>query len=203
MLAPQVPSRSRAGVLAVVDDDGAVDEHVLDAPRVVVRIVDRRDLVETVVVEHDHVGRVARPQKSSVPEAEVGGRHARHLADRLLEAERAVLAHVMGEVVDVAGVPERMPEDVGERALGRDRERVDAEAEERVRDHLRHVLVREQPTDDENALVALPRVREHVEEAIPRIRLAQVGDLGEREPVPVRDAARSPAGARDPTRPCG
>ena len=42
----QVPSRARAGVLAVVDDDRPVDEHVLDAPRVVVRVVDRRDLVE-------------------------------------------------------------------------------------------------------------------------------------------------------------
>ena len=81
----QVPPGPRAGVLAVVDDDGAVDEHVLDAARVVVRVVDRRDLVEAVVVEDDDVGRVAGAEQAAVPEAEVRRRHARHLADRLLE----------------------------------------------------------------------------------------------------------------------
>ena len=58
--AQQVPARPRAGVLAAVDHDDAVDEHVLDAARVVVRVVDRRDLVELVVVEDDDVGGVAR-----------------------------------------------------------------------------------------------------------------------------------------------
>ena len=67
---------------------------------------------------------------------------------------------------------ERMAEDVGERALEGDREGVDAEAEERVRDHLRHVLVGEQPADDEDALVRGAGVGEHVEVAVPGIGLA-------------------------------
>ena len=182
----QVAPGTGARVLAAVDDEGAVDEHVLDTPCVVVRVVDRRDLVEAVVVEDDDVGGVARAQEAPIPEAEVGGGHARHLADRLLEAERAVLPHVVREVVDVAGVAERMAEDVCERPFGRDGEGVDAEAEERVRDHLGHVLVGEEPADDEDALVRRAGVGEHVEEAVPGIGLAQVGDLGEREAVPVR-----------------
>ena len=70
-----------------------------------------------------------------------------------------------------------MSEDVRERAFLGDRERVHAEAEERVRDHLRHVLVGEQPSDDEDALVGGAGIGEHVEVAVPRIGLAEVGDL--------------------------
>ena len=62
-----MPSGTRAGVLAAVDDDDAVDEHVLDAAGVVMRVVDRRDLVETVEVEDDDVGCVARAQEAAVP----------------------------------------------------------------------------------------------------------------------------------------
>ena len=85
----------------------------------------------------------------------------------------------------MARVAERMPEDVGERPLLGHREGVDAEAEERVRDHLRHVLVGEEPADDEDALVGVARVGEDVEVAVPRVRVREIGDLGEREPVPV------------------
>jgi hypothetical protein len=79
------------------------------------------------------------------------GGHARHLADRLLEAEGAVLPHVMGEVVDVARVAEGWRSTSASGPSLRDRERVDAEAEERVRDHLGHVLVGKEPADDEDA----------------------------------------------------
>ena len=144
------------GVLAAVDDRDAVHEHVLDAARVVVRVGDRRDLLEQVVVENDDVRCVAGPEEPAVPEPEVRSRHARHLPDRLLEAKRALLADVVREVVDGARVPERVAEDVGERPLLGDREGVDAEGEERVGDHLRHVLVGEQATDDEDALVGVP-----------------------------------------------
>ena len=64
-----------------------------------------------VVVEHDDVGGVAGAEEPAIPEAEVRRRHARHLPDRLLEPQGAVLAHVMGEVVDVTGEAERMPHD--------------------------------------------------------------------------------------------
>ena len=49
-------------------------------------------------------------QPQVLRKADLVGGHARHLADRLLEAERPVLTHVMGEVMDVAGVPERVAE---------------------------------------------------------------------------------------------
>ena len=52
-------------------------------------------------------------------------------------------------------------------------------------DHLCHVLVGEEPADDEDALVGVTCVGEHVEEAVPRILSGHVGDLREREPVPV------------------
>ena len=50
-----------------------------------------------------------------------------------------------------------------------DRERVDAEAEERVADHLRQVLVGEERPDREDRLVVRAGVGEDVQVAVPRI----------------------------------
>ena len=143
----------------------------------------RRDVVELVVVEHDDVGAVARPQEAAIPEAEVRRRHARHLPDRLLQAQRALLAHVVGEVVDVAGEAERVLHDLAQRARVLDRERVDAEAEERMADHLRQVLVGEERPDREDRLVVRAGVGEDVEVALPRVLAELLRDLPEVQPA--------------------
>ena len=104
-------------------------------------------------------------------------RHARHLPDRLLQAQRALLAHVVGEVVDVAGEAERVLHDLAQRPRVLDRERVDAEAEERVADHLRQVLVGEERPDREDRLVVRAGVGEDVEVALPRVLAEPLRDL--------------------------
>ncbi len=83
----------------------------------------------------------------------------------------------------MAGVAERVAHELRERPVHVDRERVDAEAEERVADHLRQVLVGEERAHLEDALVALPALGEDVEVAVPRVAAEALRDLREVEAV--------------------
>ena len=64
-----------------------------------------------------------------------------------------------------------------------DGERVDAEAEERVADHLRQVLVGEERPDREDRLVVRAGVGEDVEVAVPRVLAEPLRDLPEVQPA--------------------
>ena len=111
----EMPPGPRARVLAGLDDRHAVHEHLVDALDVGERVLERRAVGEAVEVEHDEVGRHARPQLAAIGEAEVLRGHRRHLADRLLERQRPDLADVVREVVHVAGEADRMAGDRFER----------------------------------------------------------------------------------------
>ena len=77
------------------------------------------------------------------------------------------------------GEAERVPHDLGERAGVLDGERVHAEAEERVADHLRQVLVGEERPDREDRLVVGAGVGEDVEVAVPGVLAELLRDLAE------------------------
>ena len=179
----EVAAGPRAGVLGVVDDEDAVDEDVLDPARVHGGILARRDVVELVPVEDDDVGAVTRPQQAAIPEAEVRRRHAGHLPDRLLQAQRALLAHVVGEVVDDPGEAERVLHDLAQRPAVLNGERIDAEAEERVADHLRQVLVGEERRDREDRPRGRGRRRRACRSSNPTDPAQPVRDLAEALPV--------------------
>src|SRR5690349_11621615 len=80
-LTGEMAPRPRARVLPVGNDGDAVDYDVVDAAHVVERVRERRPVLEAVEVDHDQVGRVTLAYEPALAEAEVRGRHARHLPD--------------------------------------------------------------------------------------------------------------------------
>ena len=103
----------------------------------------------------------------------------------------------------MAGEAERVLHDLAQRARVLDRERVDAEAEERMADHLRQVLVGEERPDREDRLVVRAGVGEDVEVALPRVLAELLRDLPEVEPAELGVRGSRLEVARAPTRPCG
>ena len=100
-------TRRRAGVLAGVDDERAVDDDVLDAGREAARLVVRRVAPDRRRIEHDEVGQVAVADRAALAQPEPRGGRAGHLADRLLEAEQRLVAHELAEDARVAAVGPR------------------------------------------------------------------------------------------------
>src|SRR5438876_974951 len=79
--AAQDASRQRAGVIAAVDDDLAVDHDRGDADGVAMRLVIRRAVGDPGGIEDGDVGPAALAQHAAVGETQRGGRGARRLVD--------------------------------------------------------------------------------------------------------------------------
>src|SRR6266850_7260848 len=81
----------------VVDDEGAVDDHVGDAGRVAVRVGIGGLVLDGGGVEDREVGEVAGLHQAALAQADALGRHAGHLVHRGLEREDLALARVLAE----------------------------------------------------------------------------------------------------------
>src|SRR5438445_13513123 len=84
-------SREFSRWFALLDRQGAVDEQVCHARRILVRIVERRRVAERLRVEHHHVGKTARLQVTTLRQAQHVGGQSRRTADRLPEGKQLVL----------------------------------------------------------------------------------------------------------------
>ena len=91
-------------MLAVVYHRGAVDEDVLDAYGVLVRVLEGGPVDHCVRVEHDDVGGPALLDQAPVTEAEALGREAGHLVDGGLQVHHGVVADVASEDARVGAV---------------------------------------------------------------------------------------------------
>ena len=89
------PPGFRAGVLAVLDDLGPVDEDVLHSGGVLVGFDEGGVVLDRGGIEDDHIGEVALPQQPAAVELEVGGGQAGELADRLFEGKNLLVADVL------------------------------------------------------------------------------------------------------------
>src|ERR1039458_6357729 len=98
-------ARRRARMAAIVDDECPVDDHVVDPFRIAARIVDRGQASDPDRVEYDHVGEEPIAQAAAIRDPESGGRRRGHLADRLFEAEQAL-------------VTDELAQDPGKRTVG-------------------------------------------------------------------------------------
>ena len=63
---PQRPAGQHPRVLAAVDDDLAIDDHVVDPDRELLWLRPRRRRLDRLGVEHDDVGLEAVPQQAAV-----------------------------------------------------------------------------------------------------------------------------------------
>ena len=95
-------------VLAAIEHDRPVDDHVLDAGGVLVRLLERGVIDDTRRVEDRDVGPQAGTQQAAIELADLGGVRRRHLAHGLLEPEHPGLAHVAAEHARKRAVVARM-----------------------------------------------------------------------------------------------
>src|SRR5262245_26257500 len=86
-----------ARALALVEHDLAVDNHGVDADGILKWILEGRAIGDGSRVEQHEIGGLARRDRSTIAEAEDRRWKRRHLADRLLEREHLLLAHVASE----------------------------------------------------------------------------------------------------------
>src|SRR5579864_998572 len=84
-------------MFAAVNDKVAVDDHRVDALRILVRILESRLVCDRVEIEQHDVGGLPLANDASVGKAQLRCRHPRHFVDRRLEAEEFELASVSPE----------------------------------------------------------------------------------------------------------
>ena len=114
-------------MLAVAEDDHAVDDHVAHAHGVLVRLLEGRAVGDRARVEDDHVGEHAGPEEAALLELEVGRRQAAQPVDRLGEGQGLLLAHVLAEDTREVAVGARVRGRLRERRLRRHRRGVRSE----------------------------------------------------------------------------
>ena len=95
-------------MLAVLQDDLPVDEHVLHADGVLMRLLERRAIRDRRRIEDRDVGEIAFLQQAAAIEAEVLGGQARQPAHRVRERDHLFLAHVLAEQPREVAVGARM-----------------------------------------------------------------------------------------------
>src|SRR5215467_10263520 len=93
----QQAARQAARMLTVLDHEAPVHEHVLDARRILVRLLVGRAVRDTTRVEDDEVGARAHRDDAPILEPEPPRRHLRHLVDRLRQREHALLACILAQ----------------------------------------------------------------------------------------------------------
>src|SRR5215510_12126877 len=93
----QQSSGKTAGVLSVLDDEAPVHQHLLDARRILVRLLVGSAVGDAPRVEHDEVGAGAHGDDAAILQPEAAGRQLRHLVDRLRQAQDPLLACVLAQ----------------------------------------------------------------------------------------------------------
>src|SRR5215471_7004875 len=120
-------SRCLAGQLSVVDDEDAVDRDVGNALAVLIGLLERGEVAHGRRVERDQIGGKAGLNEAAVLQAGGFCGEGRHLADRFLEPQDFLVAHIVAE--DARGRPpaSRVRGFVRERAIRRFGRRVGPE----------------------------------------------------------------------------
>src|SRR3989441_826879 len=95
-------------MLAVPDDEAAVDEYVLDADRIAMGVLVRGPIGDLLGVEDDEIRPGAHPDHAAILEPEPAGRQPRHLVNGLRQREDALLAGVFAEYAGKRPVASRM-----------------------------------------------------------------------------------------------
>src|SRR5262249_8364531 len=119
-------SGKAAGVLAVLDDKAAVDEHVLDPGRILVGLLICRAVADPAWVEDHEVGPPADRDDAAILEPETPRRETRHLVHALRPGQHALLARVLAQDTREGAVAPRVRLACG-RAAGRQRRAVGAD----------------------------------------------------------------------------
>src|SRR6266545_3463652 len=124
--------REAPGVLTVLDDEACVDEHVLDARRVLVGLLVRRAIGDAARVEHHEVG--FRPDRDDTPvfEPEAARRERRHLVNCLWQRQHALLARVLPQHAREGTVTPGVRLARGQLTVRRERRAVGADHHRRV-----------------------------------------------------------------------
>src|SRR5262249_36178805 len=115
----QEPPGKAPGVLAVLDDEAAVDEHVLDPRRVLVGLPVGSAIADPPRIEHYEVGSSAYRDDAPILEPETARRKTRHLWNCLGQGQHALAAPVPPEDPRKGAVAPRMRLAPG-RAAGRE-----------------------------------------------------------------------------------
>src|SRR5438105_11296805 len=108
LCAAQKAARQRAGVIAGVDDDLAVDEDGRDADGIAMRIVVRCAISDPPRIEDGDVGPAALAQHAAVGETQRGGGGARRLVDGGRQRQQLQVAYERPEKSRVSPVRARM-----------------------------------------------------------------------------------------------
>src|SRR6185369_14162104 len=93
----QQSAREASGVLAVLDDEGTVHQHVLDARWVLVRLLVGGAVGDLARIEHDEIGASAHGDDTAIFQPEAAGWQLSHLVDRLGQAQHALLTCVLAQ----------------------------------------------------------------------------------------------------------
>src|SRR5438034_10107884 len=90
---PQCATGSRSGVFALVDDDPAIDDDVLNAFAVLERLLVRRTIAYSLLVEDRDVRKQPRLQQAAVANSDFRGVERSHFAHGIFEPEQTAFAH--------------------------------------------------------------------------------------------------------------
>jgi hypothetical protein len=85
---------ARSGKSATVNGDRAIDDHVRNSRRILVRLLKRREIGDRVRMEDRYVCAGADAYRAAVRESKRRRGHSRHLVDSALEREDTALANI-------------------------------------------------------------------------------------------------------------
>src|SRR5213593_2857520 len=113
-------ARTRAGELAVPQYHLSVHQHVLDAERGLMRLLERGAIDDRRRIENGDVCIHARTHEAAIDETDALSGERRHLAHRKLEGHEFFIAHVAAQDAGERTVGAGMCAFPAERAVGRD-----------------------------------------------------------------------------------
>src|SRR5437667_7900261 len=94
---PESPTRTRVRHLPMLQNHAPIHEHVLDADRSLVRLLERRAVDHGDRIEHGDVGVQPGPDEATVGETDALRRERRHLPHCELQREQLQIAGVAAE----------------------------------------------------------------------------------------------------------
>ena len=91
-LSPAVP-----GHLSVLDHRDSIHQHILHALGQLVRIVESRNIMHRLRIEHHHIGPHSLLQHAAIGKPHALSRQRRKLADRVFQRQLCFFAHIFAQ----------------------------------------------------------------------------------------------------------
>src|ERR1044071_5437384 len=174
---PQRPARLRPRMLAILEHLRAVDKDVLDADRVLVRLLEGGAVTDRLGIEDHHVGEHAALQQAAMVQPQVRRGQARQSTDGFADRDDLLVAHVPAEQPSKIAVEARVRRALGKDAFRRHGGSIRAEGHPGLTDLLLDVLFTHEEVDGSNARAIL----EHqIHDRLDGVFASHPGDLGER-----------------------